>query len=262
MNSPDRRQFIGALGAPLLLGAAQSGLRAQSSEKVKVGIIGCGWWGGTDANAALKAGASVVALADADSDHLKTFAADMEKKQGSLPKTYKDYRELLDQPGLEAVIIATPPHWHALPFIAACRKGLHIYQEKPLAYDIREGRAMVEAAKKNQGIVQIGFQRRQSPAYQQAAQFIKEGKAGANRAGGRADPLPRRYARPHSPGSAGVARLGAVVRPRAEIAVQPGHRAQSVAPGGALRQRPPGGLGHPFDGCDARDSGGVHAEVG
>jgi predicted dehydrogenase len=172
MDNPTRRQIIGALGAPLFL-------QAQSSEKLKVGVIGCGWWGGTDVNAALKAGGvSIVALADVDSDHLKTFADDMEKKQGSRPKTYKDYRELLDQPGLEAVIITTPPHWHALHFIAACKKGLHIYQEKPLAYDIREGRAMVEAAKKNPGIVQIGFQRRQSQAFQQAKQFIADGKAG------------------------------------------------------------------------------------
>ena len=53
--------------------------------------------------------------------------AEVEKAQGSRPKTFKDYRELLDTPGLEAVIIATPPHWHALPFLAACRKGLDIY---------------------------------------------------------------------------------------------------------------------------------------
>jgi predicted dehydrogenase len=170
--NPNRRLFLGALGAPLLYGA-------QSAEKLKVGLIGCGWWGGLDTNAALKTGTvSIVALADADSDHLNSFAAEMEQKQGSRPKTFKDYRELLDLPGLDAVIIATPPHWHALPFLAACRKGLHIYQEKPLAYDIREGRAMVEAAKKNSGIVQIGFQRRQSPAYQQVAEFIRDGKAG------------------------------------------------------------------------------------
>ena len=125
MNHPNRRQFLGALGAPLLYGE-------QSGETIKVGVIGCGWWGGVDVNAALKAGGvSIVAVADVDSDHLKSFAADVEKKQGSQPKTFKDYRELLDHPGLEAVIIATPPHWHALPFVAACRKGLHIYQEKP-----------------------------------------------------------------------------------------------------------------------------------
>jgi predicted dehydrogenase len=172
MMNPNRRQFIGALGAPLVYGAAPD-------RKLRTGVIGCGWYGGVDARNALAAGGvEIVAVCDADSDHLKSFADDMEKGQGSRPKPFKDYRELLDLHGLEAVIIATPPHWHALPFIAACKKGLHIYEEKPLAYDIREGRAMVDAAKKNAGVVQLGFQRRQSDAFQQVAQFIRDGHAG------------------------------------------------------------------------------------
>jgi predicted dehydrogenase len=172
MSNPNRRQFLGVIGAPLVYGAA-------AEKSIKTGVIGCGWWGGIDANNALAVGGvEIVALADADSEHLRAFADDMEKKQGSRPRQFKDYRELLETPGLEAVIIATPPHWHALPFIAACQKGLHIYQEKPLAYDIREGRAMVEAAKRNRGVVQIGFQRRQCEAFQQVAQFIREGHAG------------------------------------------------------------------------------------
>ena len=172
MTGTNRREFLGAIGAPLVYGAA-------ADQKLKIGVIGCGWYGGVDANAALKAGgAEIVAVCDIDTEHLETFAKEMEQKQGSKPKSFKDYRELLDMPGLEAVIIATPPHWHAMPFIAACKKGLHIYEEKPIAYDIREGRAMVEAAKKNAGIVQIGFQRRQSQAYQQVAEFIREGNAG------------------------------------------------------------------------------------
>jgi predicted dehydrogenase len=172
MTNSNRRQFLGTLGAPLVYGAA-------ADQRIKIGVIGCGWYGGVDANNALKAGGvEIVALCDVDSGHLTSFADDMEQKQGSRPKLFKDYRELLDMPELQAVIIATPPHWHALPFIAACKKGLHIYEEKPVAYDIREGRAMVDAAKKNAGTVQIGFQRRQSEAYQQVAQFIRDGNAG------------------------------------------------------------------------------------
>ncbi len=172
MTNPNRRQFLGTLGAPLVYGAA-------AEQNLKLGVIGCGWYGGVDAENALKAGGvEIVAVCDVDSEHLSAFASDIEKKQGSRPKTFKHYQELLDMPGLQAVINATPPHWHALVFIAACKKGLHIYEEKPLAYDIREGRAMVEAAKKNEGVVQIGFQRRQSDAYQQVAQFIRDGHAG------------------------------------------------------------------------------------
>jgi predicted dehydrogenase len=172
MEHPNRRQFLGAMSAPLLAHAADT-------PSLKTGVIGCGWYGGVDAKNALTAGGvEIVAVCDVDSAHLDAFAAEIEKRQGTRPKTFKDYRELLDVPGLQAVIIATPPHWHALPFIAACRKGLHIYEEKPLAYDIREGRAMVNAAKSNRGVVQLGFQRRQSDAFQQVAQFIREGQAG------------------------------------------------------------------------------------
>jgi predicted dehydrogenase len=120
----------------------------------------------------------IVAICDVDAEHLKKNADDLEKRQGKRPRTFKHYKELLDVKELDAVIIATPPHWHALQFLAALEKGLDIYCEKPLCYDVREGQAMVEAAKKAGRIVQIGFQRRQSEAFQQAKKFIASGEAG------------------------------------------------------------------------------------
>lgn len=147
--------------------------------KLKMGLIGCGWYGMVDVKAAFKAGGvEVVALCDVDSQHLQSSADQVEKMQGSRPKTFKHYDELLDTPGLKAVIIATPPQWHALMFIAALEKGLDVYCEKPLAYDINESKAMVQAAKKHGRIVQIGFQRRQSKAIQQARQYIQQGNIG------------------------------------------------------------------------------------
>jgi len=113
-----------------------------------------------------------------DSAHLKKSADDYEKAQGKRPQTFKLYQELLDMKGLDAVIIGTPPHWHALQFIAALEKNLDVYCEKPVAYDVREGRAMVDAAKKAGRIVQIGFQRRQSKAFQAVKDFIDAGNAG------------------------------------------------------------------------------------
>jgi predicted dehydrogenase len=170
MMTPNRRQFLGGLAAAPF---------ARAAEKINIGVIGCGWYGMTDIQNAFKAGGvECLALSDVDGEHLAGAAADVEKAQGSRPKTFKHYRELLDAPGLQAVIIATPPHWHALPFIDACAKGLNIYCEKPLAYDIREGRAMAEAARKAGNIVQIGFQRRQAEAYRQAARYVREGNAG------------------------------------------------------------------------------------
>ncbi len=168
----NRRELIG--GALL-----QTALRAQSGDKIKFGLIGCGWYGMVDLQAAFKnGGVECIGLSDVDSQHLEASAADVEKLQGSRPKLFKHYKELLDLPGLKAVIIATPPHWHALPFIEACKRNLDIYCEKPLAYDVREGQAMVAAAKLNKGVVQIGFQRRQAEAIKQAREYIQSGRAG------------------------------------------------------------------------------------
>jgi predicted dehydrogenase len=180
MTTLTRRAFLksAALSAAVV---DQIGTRGgdSPSPKLRLGLIGCGWYGMVDLEAAFRVGGvEVVALCDVDSDHLDSTAAKVEKLQGARPRTFKDYRQLLDVAGLEAVIIATPPQWHALPFIAAVGKGLDVYCEKPLAYDIREGRAMVEAARKSGRVVQVGFQRRQSPAIQQVKQYLQEGKAG------------------------------------------------------------------------------------
>ncbi len=123
-------------------------------------------------------GVEIAAVADVDSDHLKQTADQLQKLQGKRPQTFKLYQELLDLKGLDAVIIATPPHWHALVFLAALERGLDVYCEKPLSYDIREGQAMVEAAARHDRIVQIGFQRRQSKAFAEVKKLIDSGAAG------------------------------------------------------------------------------------
>ncbi|HEY3369495.1 MAG TPA: Gfo/Idh/MocA family oxidoreductase [Prolixibacteraceae bacterium] len=150
-----------------------------SDKKLKIGLIGAGWYGMVITNAALKAGGvEVVAICDVDTDHLKNSADEVEKTQGFRPQTFKYYKDLLDVRQLDAVFIGTPPHWHALQFIAACEKGLDIYCEKPLAYDIQEGLAMVKAAQKAGNIVQIGFQRRQSSAFKKVKEMIGQGTIG------------------------------------------------------------------------------------
>jgi predicted dehydrogenase len=182
MERMNRREFIGAAAAGTLM--MDSVLRPsfagnEDKPKLKLGLIGCGWYGMVDVRAAFKAGGvQVVALCDVDEQHLADNAAEVEKLQGSRPKTFKHYADLLQTPGMDAVIIATPPHWHALPFIAAVARNLNVYCEKPLAYDIREGRAMINAAAGKDIIVQIGFQRRQSTAIQQVRDYIREGNLG------------------------------------------------------------------------------------
>ncbi|MBI5085906.1 MAG: Gfo/Idh/MocA family oxidoreductase [Acidobacteria bacterium] len=172
MNELNRRAFLGAAGASAALAMAQE-------KTLKLGVIGCGWYGGVDLKAAFTAGGvECMALCDVDSKMLDDLSAVVEKQQGSKPKGFKHYKDLLAEPGLDGVIIATPPHWHALPFIAACEKNLAIYEEKPLAYDIREGRAMVDAWRRAGNTVQVGFQRRQSEAYKAVREYINSGQAG------------------------------------------------------------------------------------
>jgi predicted dehydrogenase len=177
----NRRQFIttaaGAIAAPYFVRSLCAA--DDDAAKLKLGLIGCGWYGMVDLKAAFQVGGvQCIALCDVDSDHLEKSAAAVEEMQGFRPKTFKDYRELLDVAELQAVIIATPPHWHALPFLAALEKGFDIYCEKPLAYDIREGQIMLEAANRSGKIIQVGFQRRQCQAVREAREFIQAGNIG------------------------------------------------------------------------------------
>jgi len=176
----ERRNFIknASIGSAALVSAFSIPAFSQD-RKLKIGLIGAGWYGMVIATAALKiGGVEVIAVCDVDSEHLSSSADELAKLQGTRPNTYKHYQELLDIKGLEAVFIGTPPHWHALQFIAACAKGLDIYCEKPLAYDIQEGLAMVNAAQKAGNVVQIGFQRRQSDAFKKAKELIADGTIG------------------------------------------------------------------------------------
>jgi predicted dehydrogenase len=176
----NRRNFLkqGSIGSAVLFSSVHIPGFSQE-KKIKIGLIGCGWYGMVITEAAFRyGGIEVVAVCDIDSEHLNKSADDIEKLQGKRPAIFKSYLELLDKKGLEAVFIATPPHWHALQFIAACEKGLDVYCEKPLAYDINEGIAMVNAAQKAGNIVQIGFQRRQSEAFNKTKEIIENGTAG------------------------------------------------------------------------------------
>jgi predicted dehydrogenase len=181
MSKTTRRKFLGAAVAAgtLALNRSVHSQQADEGKTLKMGVIGVGGYGMVDAKAALKVGGvEITAICDVDSEHLEQNADALEKLQGERPQTFKLYTEMLDQTDLDTAIIASPPHWHALHLIACLEHGLDVYCEKPLAYDIREGRAMAEAVKRSKRVVQIGFQRRQSQAFQQAAEFLRAGKGG------------------------------------------------------------------------------------
>ena len=101
-----------------------------------------------------------------------------EEIQGKRPKTETDFRRLLDDPSIDAIVMGTPTHWHAIPTILACQAGKHVYVEKPASHNMKEGRAMVEAARKYDRVVQVGIQSRSGRFFQQAFDYIRSGVLG------------------------------------------------------------------------------------
>lgn len=93
-------------------------------------------------------------------------------------KTFNDFRRVLELPEIDAVLIATPDHWHAVPTVLACQAGKDVYVEKPLAHNIAEGQAMVKAARDHNRVVQVGLQQRSAPHYAEAARIIQSGGLG------------------------------------------------------------------------------------
>src|SRR5206468_4235149 len=93
-------------------------------------------------------------------------------------QTYADFRRVLDRKDIDAVVIATPDHWHALITIMACQSGKDVYVEKPLALTIEEGRKMVEAARQYNRIVQVGTQQRSARHFARAAEIVRGGQIG------------------------------------------------------------------------------------
>jgi predicted dehydrogenase len=181
---PSRRAALaGGLAAASLAGAAHAATRARP---YRVGVIGAGWFGKLDLHALMAvAPVEVVALCDVDSAVLARARDEIRARtdtvtpQRRTPATYADYRQMLTRHGFDIVIVATPDHWHALAGIAAMNKGAHVYLEKPICVDVVEGRALVNAARANNVVVQCGTQRRTTPAFIEARDHIvRAGKLG------------------------------------------------------------------------------------
>jgi len=181
MSKLNRRDFMKssvAIGAGLALAGPTSRVLG-ANDDVRIAVIGVGSQGGGHMNYFSRIpGVRLVAICDADREHVENRAADFEKKNNVKLKTYTDMRELLDSKEIDAVTSATPNHWHALTTIWACQAGKDVYIEKPASHEIWEGRKMVEAARKYDRIVQVGTQKRSSEAHPAAFEWIREGHIG------------------------------------------------------------------------------------
>jgi len=146
-----------------------------ANDRVRLGFIGVGNRGDQDLTAFMEyADQQVAAVCDIRQDYMDLAS----KKARSSPAQFKDYRRLLELRDLDAVVVATPDHWHALQTIDACNAGKDVYVEKPLSLTVVEGRRMVEAAERTRRVVQVGINRRSSKICAEAAQAVRDGAIG------------------------------------------------------------------------------------
>jgi predicted dehydrogenase len=175
----NRRQFIGSVLATSVAAGAPAVHSRSKAKRYRTAVIGCGWWGGNVLHVAMNSGeCEIVALCDVDTAQLEKTQKQVQQRTGQTPKGFGDYRELLKQQKPDIVVITTPDHWHALQMIDAVHAGAHVFVEKPIGHTIHEGRAMVEAVKNSDRVVQVDFQRRGSPHHQWAIQQLQDGRAG------------------------------------------------------------------------------------
>jgi predicted dehydrogenase len=180
MGPVNRRAFLrGTLGAATMATMLPQRPGRAASDKVIIGVMGLGGRG--TALAKMFAGREDVEIAylcDPDSRRLPQASQAITQAQGKQPQTVQDFRRILDDKNVDALIIATPDHWHALGTILACQAGKDVYVEKPMAHNVWEGRKMIEAARKYKRVVQVGMQTRSSPYAKDAAEQVRGGKLG------------------------------------------------------------------------------------
>src|SRR5574341_560784 len=166
------------LGAPEI--NTQSNNILGANDQIRIGMIGCGDQSNWDATDFVRQpNVKIVALCDVYEGSIKQTLRNAALKLDSEKTPYfKDFRRILDDKNIDAVIVATPDHWHALPTIMACQAGKDVYVEKPLSLTVVEGRKMLEAARKHNRVVQTGSQQRSGPHYQKAVKLIQEGRIG------------------------------------------------------------------------------------
>src|SRR6516165_871319 len=172
--SPSRRNFLTA-GTAAALSAAAYRRVLGANDRVGLGFIGFGLIGKRHVlDFRDQPDAALVAIAEVHRGRRDEAVALM----GGAPRPYGDFRALLDNRDVDAVVVSTPDHWHALMTMMACAAGKDVYVEKPLSLFVREGRWMVELARRHKRVVQVGTQQRSGPHYQKARELVQSGHIG------------------------------------------------------------------------------------
>lgn len=163
------------LGPGLMHGAG----RISQNDKINIAVIGCNGMGWANTNSLLKMqDVDLVAICDVDKNVITKRMADYAALRKNKPSTYTDYRELLKDKNIDAVVIGTPDHWHCKMMVDAVQAGKHVYVEKPVANSIEECNLMVAAQEKTKKIVQAGQWQRSGPHYRKAIDIVRSGVLG------------------------------------------------------------------------------------
>lgn len=185
-KSISRRMFLGGVGAafaaPLIIPASAMGADGNTapSERIHIGVVGTGGQAkGLTDNAIHHKNVRIVALCDVDKNRLAEAKGLVDGYyEDQACATHADYRELLARDDIDAVIVATPDHWHALICVEAARLGKDIYCEKPLTWSLGEGRAVVKAVTENKRVFQVGSMQRSQREFKQACELVRNGYLG------------------------------------------------------------------------------------
>jgi predicted dehydrogenase len=183
VKSLSRRSFLGGVGAaltaPYIMPSSVFGADAPS-KRITIGVVGTGGQaGGLTENAIRHKNTRIVALCDVDSKRLAEAKGLVDQYYENEDCTaYSDYRELIARDDIDAVIVATPDHWHALVCVEAARHGKDIYCEKPLTYSLGEGQMVVKTVQEHKRVFQTGSMQRSAPNFKQACQLVRNGHLG------------------------------------------------------------------------------------
>lgn len=177
-----RRTFLETTAAGVALTAISRNAfaRQQPSDQIVLGMIGVGGMGtGRLRQFLTHPDVRIGAICDVDTSHTDRAVAEVEKTGGYKPKTFTDFRRLLDDREIDAVAVVTPDHWHAIPAVRAFEAGKDVFVEKPLSYSVAEGRLMADASLKYQRVSQMGNHiHNDLPNYRRVVEIVQSGKLG------------------------------------------------------------------------------------
>lgn len=181
MHATSRRTFLKKAGGVSLASAVYSIMPSAvfgANERVNIGWIGCGGRGRIVARSMIEQGARISYVCDLMPGRRSSAAEEIKSAQGIKPHESAHIADVLASGDVDAVLIATPDHWHAPAAIMACQAGKDVYVEKPHAHNVWESRKMIEAARKYDRVLQVGTQNRSAPYNMAARQYVRSGKLG------------------------------------------------------------------------------------